>query len=72
MASTYTTKKGTMHQVNLSVHDDINTKFNELCDGDSKSVVFAQWVKEKHLAKFGVQPAAPTVAKKYNILGQTN
>lgn len=67
MASTYTTKKGVMHQVNLSVSDDINNKFIELCNGDSKSVLFSQWVREKHLAKFGAQPTAP--CKTYSILG---
>ena len=71
MASTYSTKKGTMHQINVSVSEDINAKFIELCDGDSKSVIFSQWVKEKHLAKFGAM--APVATRKaYGILGLTN
>ena len=70
MTSTYTTKKGTMHQVNLAVRSEINNKFIELCSGDSKSVLFSQWVREKHLAKFGAQPTETAPRKAYSILGQ--
>ena len=69
MTATYKTKKGIKHQVNFAVLDDVNAKFLELCEGDSRSVVFSQWVRERYLAKFGVQPITPAVVKKYSILG---
>ena len=76
MTATYKTKKGIKHQVNFAVLDDVNAKFLELCEGDSRSVVFSQWVRERYLAKFGAQPAAPAAAatsrKVYGVLGQTN
>jgi len=74
MASTYETKKGTMYQLNVSIPEKINKQLEDLCDGVPKSVVFNQWIKEKHLAAFGLQPTAKTQnetppRKIYNILG---
>lgn len=74
MASTYATKKGTKYQLNISIGEKENKQLDELCDGVPKSVVFGQWIKEKHLAAFGVQPTEKTQnetppRKIYNILG---
>lgn len=72
--SKYTTKKGVvMAQINITVKDDVEAKFNELCDGVSRSAVFSQLVKEayakKLLAEGGIYHTAPTPKKPYSILG---
>ena len=66
---TYSTRNGLNAQLNLAIKKDTLDKFHELCQGDSKSVIFSQWVREKyalHLATAQAQPVAPT---KYGILG---
>jgi hypothetical protein len=69
MSSNYTTKKGIMTQLNLAITKETLDKFNTICQGDSKSVVFSQLVREAYLQNLAkVQPQA--TAKRFNILGQ--
>lgn len=46
--STYMTAKGVeMRQINLAVRADVADKFDAMCDGLSRSVIFTQLVNEK-------------------------
>lgn len=65
--STYMTKKGVaMKQLNLTVRADVADKFEELCAGMSKSVIFTQLINEKSAEK---TIAAAKPLKQYSILG---
>ncbi len=68
--ASYTTKKGhVMVQMNVSVRDDVAHKFNELCDGVSKSAVFTQLVKDAYTKKITTSYGAQPTKKPYSILG---
>lgn len=68
--ASYTTKKGVvMVQLNVSVRDDVAHKFNELCDGVSKSAVFTQLVKDAYAKKIMTSYGAQPTKKSYSILG---
>ena len=70
--STYKRKNGVvMKQFNLAVKEDIADKFNQLCDGLSKSAIFSQWVNEKAKEMNLTQPLEKKVntKTKYSILG---
>tara|TARA_R110000822_G_scaffold7252_6_gene29883 strand:- start:444 stop:680 length:237 start_codon:yes stop_codon:yes gene_type:complete len=46
--STYTTKNGVkMRQINLAVQSEIADKFDTLCEGLSRSVIFTQLINDK-------------------------
>ena len=67
MPATYRTKKGVeMVQINISVRKAIAEDFETLSNGDSKSVIFSQMIRDKKIAMIanGTWPK-----KSYSILG---
>jgi hypothetical protein len=66
--STYLTKKGIkMKQINLAVREDIVEKFESICGGLSKSVIFTQLINEK-MASANIKGEEPKVKTSYSIL----
>ena len=67
--STYTTKNGVkMRQINLAVQSEIADKFDTLCEGLSRSVIFTQLINDKltQSKKIPTKKAEPV----YSILGE--
>lgn len=66
--STYMTAKGVeMRQINLAVRADIADKFDAMCDGLSRSVIFTQLINEK-MASANIKGEHPQDAVNYSIL----
>jgi hypothetical protein len=66
--STYMTAKGVeMRQINLAVRADVADKFDAMCDGLSRSVIFTQLVNEK-MASANIKGEEPKAEINYSIL----
>ena len=55
-----------MRQLNFAVRADIADKFDQLCDGVSKSAIMTQWINEKAREQLAVKP--PVSTPTYSIL----
>lgn len=71
MKSAYHTKRrGKMVQINISVPQEIANQFDEMCQGDSRSGILTQWIREKWAQKtIAENTARLAMMQGYSVLG---